>query len=191
MIFAYVIVFVCGFCLMALEILGGRALAPYFGFTLHVWGAVIAVFLAALSVGYAAGERLGGLGFGRRGLLLPQGLVVIILGFYPFYGPRFCEAVFAAGFGPRWGALLASALLFVLPSMALGSVPSYLVGMSATEGFQSKARAGDIFAVSTLGGIAGTLGVAFYLVELLGTSTGIQLLSIPLAVNCLICLRGR
>ena len=44
-----------GFFVMALELLGGRLLAPYFGSSIYVWGAIITVFMLALSVGYLAG----------------------------------------------------------------------------------------------------------------------------------------
>src|ERR1051326_3590886 len=44
-----------GAIVMALEILGSRLLAPVFGNSLYVWGALIGVILAAMSSGYAAG----------------------------------------------------------------------------------------------------------------------------------------
>ena len=39
-----------GFLVMALELLSGRILAPTFGSSIYVWGAVITVFMVALSV---------------------------------------------------------------------------------------------------------------------------------------------
>src|SRR5437763_6707496 len=47
-----------GAVVMALEILGSRVLAPVFGNSLFVWGALIGVILAALSSGYALGGWL-------------------------------------------------------------------------------------------------------------------------------------
>ena len=43
---------------MGLEIVGSRLLAPVFGSSLFVWGALIGVVLAAMSTGYAAGGWL-------------------------------------------------------------------------------------------------------------------------------------
>ena len=51
----YAVVFVCGAVLMALEIVGSRMLAPYFGNSIFVWGSLISVVLAALSLGYWLG----------------------------------------------------------------------------------------------------------------------------------------
>ena len=47
--------FATGAVVMALEILGQSALAPVFGNSLFVWGALIGVILAAMSSGYAFG----------------------------------------------------------------------------------------------------------------------------------------
>ena len=51
-------VFLSGAALMGLEIVGSRVLAPVFGTSLFVWGALITTFLAALAAGYALGGRL-------------------------------------------------------------------------------------------------------------------------------------
>ena len=50
-----VVVFVSGAVLMGLEMTGSRILAIHFGSSIYVWGAIIGVFLAALSIGYYSG----------------------------------------------------------------------------------------------------------------------------------------
>ncbi|RMF85978.1 MAG: spermidine synthase, partial [Nitrospinota bacterium] len=50
-----IVVFFAGAVLMALEIVGSRLLAPYFGSSIFVWGSLISIFLAGLSGGYYAG----------------------------------------------------------------------------------------------------------------------------------------
>src|ERR1043166_5849421 len=72
----YVTAFISGAVVMALEILGSRVLAPVFGNSLFVWGALIGVILAAMSSGYAFGgwvsDRRPG-GQVLAGLLLVSG----------------------------------------------------------------------------------------------------------------------
>src|SRR5688500_20248990 len=74
--FLFLTAFVTGAVVMALEILGSRLLAPVFGNSLFVWGALIGVILAAMSSGYAFGgwvsDRLPG-GYVLSGLLLFSG----------------------------------------------------------------------------------------------------------------------
>ena len=48
----YLVVFVSGAVLMALEIAGSRVLAPFFGSSIFVWGSLISVVMTALSIGY-------------------------------------------------------------------------------------------------------------------------------------------
>ena len=49
---------ISGFATMALEMLIGRTLTPYFGGTIYTWGALISVFLAGMSTGYASAGRI-------------------------------------------------------------------------------------------------------------------------------------
>src|SRR6476646_3380022 len=56
--FLFLTAFITGAVVMALEILGSRLLAPVFGNSLFVWGALIGVILAAMSSGYAMGGWL-------------------------------------------------------------------------------------------------------------------------------------
>ena len=50
-----VAVFLAGAALLSLEIASSRVMAPYFGSSLFVWGALIGIVLAGLSVGYWVG----------------------------------------------------------------------------------------------------------------------------------------
>src|ERR1044071_3578135 len=51
-------VFVTGACVLIIEIIATRILAPYFGNTLYSVSSVISVVLAALSAGYWFGGKL-------------------------------------------------------------------------------------------------------------------------------------
>lgn len=50
--------FVSGFCIMTIEMLGARIMAPYFGGSLSVWGSILTVFMLALACGYLIGGKL-------------------------------------------------------------------------------------------------------------------------------------
>ena len=58
-------VFVTGAAVMLLELLGTRVIAPFYGTSLYVWSALIAVTMVALSVGYYFGGILADR-YGRR-----------------------------------------------------------------------------------------------------------------------------
>ena len=46
----------CGALVMVVEVLGARAIGPFFGVSLYVWTALITVTLLALALGYALGR---------------------------------------------------------------------------------------------------------------------------------------
>ena len=82
-----IVVFISGAVLMALEIVGSRVLAPYFGSSIFVWGSLISVVLAALSLGYYWGGWLSARSpsFARLLvlLLIPGALIFSLPFIYP------------------------------------------------------------------------------------------------------------
>jgi spermidine synthase len=162
--------------LLALEIVASRVVAPYFGNSVYVWGSLIGVFLAALSVGYYAGGRIA------TRWPQPGPFLVLVLagGAATFPIPHAADAVLAAiagrDFGPRWGPLLGSTALFFVPAVLMATVSPYAIRLKArtVEGVGNVA--GVLYALSTLGSIVGTLLAAFVLISWLGVHSIIQLL---------------
>ena len=73
-------VFLAGAALLGLEIAASRVLAPYFGNSLYVWGALIGVVLAGLSTGYWIGGAFRGRGFGAEAV---AGIVALLRRRFP------------------------------------------------------------------------------------------------------------
>ena len=73
------------------------------------------------------------------------------------------------GLGARSGSLLASAIVFFVPSLLLAMVSPLGVRLVAARGVEHIGRsAGSLYAISTAGSIAGTLLTAFWLIPLMG-----------------------
>jgi len=168
--------FVTGAVVMALEILGSRLLAPVFGNSLFVWGALIGVILAAMSSGYAMGGWLadrhhGGLVL--AGLLLASGAWTFLLA---WLGQPVMLKVSAWIADPRWGPCLAASLLLAPPAFGLSGVLPALLRLSIGDMGHLGRHTGFMIAVSTVGSLAGTWGTAFYLLTWLGSLTLVALL---------------
>jgi len=159
-----VLAFTGGFCIMSLELLGGRMLAPYFGSSIYVWGSIITVFMTSLSLGYLWGGRLSL----RQPSLRRFGLIFLVAAvlLYPlvFYAESLMNQVFLRFEDPRYGSLLASCVLFVAPTVILGMISPYSVRLLVTETHHSGHVAGTLYFVSTLGSALGTLATSFYFV---------------------------
>ncbi len=73
------------------------------------------------------------------------------------------------GLGARSGSLVASAVVFFVPSLLLAMVSPLGVRLVAARGVEHIGRsAGSLYAISTAGSIAGTLLTAFWLIPLMG-----------------------
>jgi len=180
--------FTSGFIIMSVELLGGRILAPYFGTSIYVWGSIISIFMVALAMGYLIGGRLSinrpNLGlYGLFFLLAAIGLLPIV-----FFADNAMDAVFSAIDDPRYGSLLASTLLFFIPTALLGMIAPYSVRLMVDNTRHSGQVAGGLYFVSTLGSALGTLLTSFYLVlwfdmnTILITMVGVLLLAGSLAI---------
>lgn len=162
-----VTVFLAGAAVLIIEILGARLLAPFFGTSQGVWSAIIAVTLLALSIGY----RLGGAAADRRepAPLLYRALVVA--GWLVLLIPLARRIVlpWASGFGLRAGALIA-ALALLAPSLAvLGAVAPLAARTATSELGRLGTTVGSLYALSTVGSLAGALAAGYWLTPLLGT----------------------
>jgi len=181
-----IVVFISGAVLMALEIVGSRVLAPYFGSSIFVWGSLISVVMAALSIGYYWGGWMSARepSYGKLlTLLLIPGVLIFFL---PFVYPSINESIAGMDLGIRLSPLVACSALFLLPGIFLGTISPYVIRLAATRLHTVGSTAGTLYAVSTCGSIVGTLLTAFYLIPVLGVSNIIHALGITLVCLSLV-----
>ena len=184
----YWVVFAGGAVLMALEILSSRLLAPRFGNSVYVWGSIISVFLAALSLGYWWGGRLadrepslGGLGRMIVWAAVAQAALVVA-------GPRVADHLGEWTGAAPWGTLVAATLLFAPPSLLLATISPYAVRLAARDLSRLGHTAGRLYALSTLGSLAGTLGATFVLIPYLSLPAALSLVLATTSVTALAAL---
>lgn len=164
---AYVIAGWSGFFVMAVELLGGRLLAPTFGSSIYVWGAIITIFMLALSLGYLAGGRysMNAPSVRRLGAILTIAALTVVP--LLLFAEPMLDALSQAVPDPRFGSLLSAVTLFFVPTFFSGMVSPYAVRLLVQDRRSSGRHAGQLYFVSTFGSAAGTLLTSFYLVLLL------------------------
>jgi spermidine synthase len=176
------VVFGSGAVLMALEIVGSRVLAPFFGSSVYVWGSLISIFLAALSLGY----YLGGMAsdrWPRPGVLaMTLGTAGVLILLLPLVSRAILEAFAAWDLGPRMSPLLASIVLFAVPSVLMGATSPFAIKLAATTLATVGNTAGVLYAISTAGSIVGTLLTAFVLIPAMGVRAILYTLGVSLIV---------
>jgi hypothetical protein len=158
------VAFVNGFVIMAIQLLGGRVMAPYFGSSVHVWGSIITVFMLSLSLGYLWGGRLSMHNPGPRHFTLFFLAAALLCLPIIFLADQLLLVIFVAVEDPRYGSLLAALLLYFLPICVMGMVSPYAVRLQVSRQDHSGGVAGRLYFVSTMGSALGTLGTSFYFV---------------------------
>jgi hypothetical protein len=177
----YLTSIICGFCLMALEILGGRLLYPSFGSSIDVWAAVICVFILSLSIGYVIGGRIAD----RSKDNLPLAWIILVSGCIyvtlPIYALSLSETLGESMGQLRFGVLAAGLCLFLLPSLLLGMVSPVLVKLAFISAERVGRTTGTLYAIGSVGNVLGILVTDYVLLEYVPLNTTLIVMGIILA----------
>ena len=162
----YPIVFICGGAVLAVEILGTRILGPYYGVSIFLWSSQISVTLIALSAGYIIGGRLADRKKNTKllaGIIALAGIIIILI-------PIFRNGVISLteSMGLRTSVLIASFILFFPPLTFLGMVSPFAVKLRTQSLDVVGTRAGDLYAVSTIGSVLAALLTGYILIPNIG-----------------------
>ncbi len=163
------IVFVSNFCIMTLELVAGRIIAPYVGVSLYTWTTIIGIVLAGISLG----NYLGGLLADRAASLRVLGLIFIFGGTTALG----VLAVDVAGTAlpSSWNIItqivVITTALFFIPATILGMTSPVVAKLAVTDLAKTGQTVGKIYAAGTVGSIAGTFATGFYLIAAFGTHT--------------------
>jgi spermidine synthase len=154
-------VLIGGAAVMVVEILGSRVLAPKFGTTLHVWSALITVTLAALALGYAVGGRVADRRPGLGALMIAMACAGGTLLLSDLIARPVLGTAYDAGMVS--GTFMAATLLF-LPTLFLLGMLSPMAVRAAANHQHLGASVGNLYALSTVGSVAGSLLVSLLLI---------------------------
>lgn len=186
---------VVGATSLGAEIAAARLLAPWFGASTIVWANTIATVLVALSAGYWVGGRLADRDPTIEGLSRLVLGAAALLAVVPFVASPFLrisvEALDKVEAGAFVGSLFAVLVLVATPVLLLGAVAPYAVRLSVRTVEEAGRVAGRLYAISTLGSLAGTFLSALVLIPLVGTRRTFLVYALALAVVAVFSLSRR
>lgn len=168
----HVFVFFTGAAVMATEMCASRFIAPWFGSSMIVWSVLISVVMAAMSLGYWLGGKLAD----RRPSWVLLYRLPVVTGVFitliPFIGRLLFSGLSAGIRGTPANIILLAfigiVLVFVPPVFLLAMVSPFVVKLLARADNTGR-TAGSLYAMSTLGSIAGTLIPSLVTIPLVGT----------------------
>ena len=165
-ILLFSIAFIEGATVMAVELLGAKMTAPFFGTTIYSWAAVLAVTLGGLAGGYYFG---GWMSTKKK----PENLLQFILfssGIFMVLMPLIAVGIMKSVMGLNLIAgLIVSLSVFLLPPVFLfGMVSPVIISALVHQADVSGKVAGRVYAISTIGGVFNTLLLGFYIIPSFG-----------------------
>ena len=167
------LVFLGGFVIMVLEMIGVLYLAKDFGSSFYVWTSQIGVILMALSLGYAIGGSLADKFQRTAFLAAPLAVAGIFIFFIPKISPPLINAIvnrhpLGQNISMLWMKVdpaFGSAVIFFLPCFALAILSPYMIRITARRLEQVGAVSGLIYASSTVGSIGGVFVSGYILID--------------------------
>jgi len=182
------IVFISSSCIMILELVAGRIIAPHVGASLYTWTSVIGVVLAGISLGnylggqladrWASTRLLGGIfvlgGLTSLGILAVDEVDILSKTEWPFITD----------------ILLLITALFFLPATILGTVSPVVAKLAVRDLDKAGRTVGNIYAAGSMGSIAGTFATGFLLISWFGTHSIVWGVGLVLLIVGLLFLLG-
>jgi len=167
---------------MIYEIVGSRVLGPYLGTSIFIWTSLIGIILGSLSLGY----WLGGILADRKPSFSALAWIILLaavsIGLTTLVKETFLAHLPRLISGLKWQSVTASVFLFAPASIFLGMVSPYAVRLKIKALQTSGATVGRLYAISTVGSIAGTFAAGFYLIPAMGTTNILMTITVLLAL---------
>lgn len=165
--------FVTGFCGIGIELAASRLVAPYFGSSTFIWANLIGLTLSFLALGYYLGGKLAD----RRpepallyALLI---LAAVATALVPLASHPILRASLAAfdnvAVGAFYGSLVGTLLLLAIPVTLIGAATPFAVRLEMQSVASAGQTTGGLYALSTVGSIAGSFVPVLVLIPFLGT----------------------
>jgi spermidine synthase len=166
---ALAIVFISSFCVMVIELIAARILAPYIGVSLYTWTSIIGVIMAGIAIGNFLGGKIADK-YPSPSLLAvvfiaggAATIAILPLVKWIAFAPWFVNLPIILSF------VFKAAGVFMLPALILSMVSPFVIKLTLANTETAGGTVGTIYAFSTVGSILGTFVTGFYLILWFGT----------------------
>ncbi len=163
-----------GLTSIGIELAASRLLAPYFGSSTFIWANLIGLTLTYLAIGYYLGGRLADRYPSSTLLYAITAIAGFFTGIIPIIARPILHSSLAAfdrvEVGAFYGSLVGTIFLFAIPVTLLGFVTPFAIRLLMLDIANAGMTAGNVYALSTVGSIAGSFLPVLLLVPLFGTA---------------------
>jgi len=170
----FLIAFVEGGVVMAIEILCGHILTASFGSSVYLWSGILGTSLAGLAAGYYIGSLTAEKATMKRLYLIAFAIALFTASIFPLKDialPAMTGMELKAG-------ITAGCLLLIFPALLLcGIVSPYIIQIITSDEKHAGRHAGTVYSISTAGGIVFTFATGFFLIPFAGIKMSILILA--------------
>ena len=167
---------------MAVELMGAKFVAPFYGNSLYVWTAVLTITVLGLTLGYYTGGRLAKKGASETTLFVVLQISAVLVMALPVTAS--IAIALTKGMDLIAGICVTCILLLLPPMLCFGIVGPMVVSLMSSQLETVGKTAGAVYFTSTFGGIAATFFFGLYFIPVAGlrwcaTVTGLALAALP------------
>jgi predicted membrane-bound spermidine synthase len=176
-----------GFTSLACEVVWTRVLPSLLLTSVYAFSGMLALFLAGIGAGSLAGRRLAIRATDPVGVLAGLQMLLALLSLLGYRAIDPLRSALAGAAHPRWDPdfyftfplrLLAAAVVIVPPALLLGAAFPLVMRSCVREGKSAARTVGRLYAMNTLGCIAGSLAAGFLLIPFLGSAASMIVLAL-------------
>jgi spermidine synthase/Tfp pilus assembly protein PilF len=162
-------VFISSFCIMVVELVAGRMIARFLGSSLYTWTSVIGVVLAGITIGNYLGGRVADKWAAKKALTALFALASAACVATVVLNNLIGQWTWLWQFTWPVRVFLHVTFVFLLPSLALGTISPVVAKSALERGLPTGRTVGDVYAWGAAGSIAGTFVAGYYLIATMGT----------------------
>lgn len=164
--FLFIVSFIEGGAAMAVEIVGAKLVGPFYGNSLYVWAAVLALTLGGLTTGYYLGGLVSRRFPTKRALYVIMLISALLVLLMPWSARLVMMATLVLDL--RLGITLSCLGFLFPPLVCFGMVSPLIIRLVTTHDARAGHAAGMVYAISTVGGILATYTVTFHAIPDVG-----------------------
>jgi len=162
----WVVAFIEGTAVIGVELLAAKLLSSFYGASLYVWTAVLSISVLGLACGYFLGGFLSQKNTTVFTLFALCGLSAVTVYFMPIVNDAAVSFTKSMDLIP--GVTICSALLLLPSIICFGTIGPLLVHFTKYTFSSIETAPGNVFFISTLGGIFAAFSFGYYVIPSLG-----------------------
>lgn len=180
--------FISGGVVMAAELMSAKIIAVYYGNSLYVWSAVLAITLGGLASGYFAGGYLSEHKNRKVMLLANIFIAAVLMLCMPFVSSLIMESTLKMSLKT---GIVVSSMVFVFPPLCcFGMVSPLIIGEIEQKIKDAGRVSGIVYSISTIGGILFTFLTGYFFIPLFGLKATSYIMGLLLGLSFVLALAG-